>query len=207
MWRMPAGERRLWREATTLTDLGDLTARWLTGQLTSQPSYPPGVGPDPETHELIPTLALACRAGYLTHGSQPGTGPEPGYDGAIWSQRAVVEGWISPERADELIDAAQAARLIASSHPVYRWRTHARRAGDGIDATQREGRTVTTFGRAWTRSHVRLNYDMCSDDAIETLYRAQLVTIAASDYGPDQRVWQALDEWATAHVGNDTPHK
>lgn len=204
MWRMPAHERRLWREAATLTELGDLTARWLTGQLTSQPGYAPGHGPDPETNELIPTLARACRAGYVTHGSQPGTPPEPGYDGARWSQRAVVDGWIDPERTDALTAAASAAGLVVTSHPVYRWRHHARRADDGIDATQRERRVVTVFGRPWARADVRFNYDECSGDAIEALYRAQRVTIAAPDYGPDRRVWQTLDQWA-ATIVSDTP--
>lgn len=63
MRRMPAAERRLWREAATLDELGELTARWLTGRITSQPGYQPRCGPDDETRDLIHTLARACRAG------------------------------------------------------------------------------------------------------------------------------------------------
>lgn len=35
-----------WRQARSLPELGELTALWLEGAITSQPGYAPGYGPD-----------------------------------------------------------------------------------------------------------------------------------------------------------------
>jgi hypothetical protein len=61
-----------WRAARTLPDLGNATADWLEGKTASQPGYAPGHGPDTETTGLIPGLAAANRAGFVTRQSQPG---------------------------------------------------------------------------------------------------------------------------------------
>lgn len=195
---MPAGERRLWQKAATLHDLGELTARWLTGRITSQPGYQPRCGPDLETRDLIPTLARACRAGYVTYGSQPGEAATIGHDGAVWTQRAVVDGWIATSQLDGLTKAARRAGLIVLTHPVYARRWTARHAGSGIDATRREGKVVTTFGHPRARGDITSQYVECGPGAIEALRQAQLVTIAAPRYGPDQRLWRTLDQWASA---------
>jgi hypothetical protein len=62
-WMSPT-DAALWRTARTLADLGKLTARWLEGEITTTPSH---LGPpDSETTDLIPTLAAANRAGFVT---------------------------------------------------------------------------------------------------------------------------------------------
>ncbi|ASR39866.1 hypothetical protein BAY61_31770 (plasmid) [Prauserella marina] len=70
---MSRADAERWYAARSLTDLGQLTAAWLEGELESQPGYVPGNGPDEETNELVPILAAVNRAGYLTMCSQPAT--------------------------------------------------------------------------------------------------------------------------------------
>ena len=75
-----------WRSARSLDDIGRQTALWLERDIATQPGYPPGRGPDPETMPHITVLAAANRTGFVTIGSQPGT-PD--------GQQAQVQGLIS----------------------------------------------------------------------------------------------------------------
>lgn len=68
---MSTADRRLWRSADSLQDLGDRVALWLTGAIASQAGYQPRYGPDPETAHLVPVLARLNRAGYVTDCSSP----------------------------------------------------------------------------------------------------------------------------------------
>jgi hypothetical protein len=109
---MSRRDRLAWQSANTVADLGGLMARWLEGDLKSWPGYQPGYGPDDETRRLIPTLAALNRAGFLTDSSQPGE-MGPGFDGAWWSQRAAVSGFVA-DRAllRELLFAAADNALL-----------------------------------------------------------------------------------------------
>ncbi|MFE2693644.1 DUF6919 domain-containing protein [Streptomyces mirabilis] len=86
-------DSKAWCSARTTSDLGQLTARWLEGDLASQPGYMPNHGPDPETEPLIPVLAAANRAGFVTNASQPGDDDHT--HGTHWQQRAAVTGFIT----------------------------------------------------------------------------------------------------------------
>lgn len=80
---MPRTDRARWRAARSIADLGHLTALWLEGEVASHPSCAtPNFGPDEETAHLVPVLAAANRAGYLTDNSQPGF-IERGSDGDL----------------------------------------------------------------------------------------------------------------------------
>lgn len=197
MRRMSRGERKRWRAASSLHDLGRLTAAWLEGGIASQPGYAPDCGPDLETEDLIPVLARANRAGYVTAGSQPGVDAEIGTDGANWTQRAAVEGWMTPRHATELAEAATGAGLIAITHPVLIRRLGRREPG-WIDVTRRNGQVVTGFGRQRRRREVEFGYAECGASAVDAVLAASHLTLAAPDYGTDQRVWELLDRWATA---------
>src|SRR6059058_4543261 len=137
MGRMSKAERKLWASANTLEDLANLTARWLEGDLDSQPGYQPHHGPDNETVSLIPTLARLNRAGFLTSNSQPGNSECVGYDGATWAQRAVVDGWVSPGLAEGLVAAARDAGLIVVTNTVPRRFALPERSDSSIDVTTR----------------------------------------------------------------------
>ncbi|MFJ9521790.1 DUF6919 domain-containing protein [Kitasatospora sp. NPDC101801] len=109
---MSRADRRAWRSAATLADLGELTAQWLEGTRASWPGYVPGYGPDSETTDtpgLVRALALANRAGYVTNASQPGEhGPDQGQD--WWAQRTAVSGFVADPQALHTL------RLVAESY-------------------------------------------------------------------------------------------
>src|ERR1035438_8169724 len=94
---MNRADRKRWASARTLPDLGELTALWLEGEIGKAPGYDDG--PAPETRDLIPVLAAANRAGFITSGSQPGSLSE------YSDQRAAVEGFAAPETLDRLRSA------------------------------------------------------------------------------------------------------
>ncbi|MER7048948.1 DUF6919 domain-containing protein [Streptomyces jumonjinensis] len=109
-------DRARWRTARTLDDLGRLTADWLEGGLAHHLGYPDG--PDPETAPLVPVLARLNRLGLVTVSSQPGHAPEAGWDGAVYAQRAAVDGWTT-DRAllGALIRTARDHDLHIIVHP------------------------------------------------------------------------------------------
>src|SRR4051794_9607768 len=103
---MDTASRRAWSAARTLADLGELTARWLTGGLASRPGYAPGYGPDEETTELLAPLSAANRAGYVTTDTHPGGAGETAR--APGRQRAAVAGYIGAGGVPRRVKAAAA---------------------------------------------------------------------------------------------------
>jgi hypothetical protein len=196
---MSSTEWTQWEAATSVADLAQLTALWLEGVLPSQPGYQPRCGPDPETEPLIPVLAAACRAGYLTDGSQPGSALGRGYDGALWTQRAAVTGWIDTHLVDQLAGMAEDAGLVVITHTVRRhwW---SRREHGWVDVTRRAGRVCTGFGGQHTRNALRWQYAECGPAAIDAVLGSVQLTIAAPEYGPSEQVWRVLARWAANRV-------
>ncbi|MFE4539632.1 DUF6919 domain-containing protein [Streptomyces scopuliridis] len=188
---MSRADRRAWKATTSVADLGGLMARWLEGEISSWPGYMPGYGPDEETSELIPTLAAANRAGYVTIGSQPGIDPGPGYDGLIWSQKAAVEGLVRDyDLLRALTDAAYEAGLdieIADTLDT---------GERGITVTLRDGRPYTSFGGYIDGANLRhIIWPGIGSGALDDVFRAVRVTLAAPEYGAaaGARVWEVLD--------------
>ncbi|HMH76883.1 MAG TPA: hypothetical protein VK547_09685 [Candidatus Udaeobacter sp.] len=104
-------DHRHWANARTLNDLGNLTARWLEGDITHLPAYF-GTAPATETTPLITRLAAYNRAGLVTTCSQPG---EPFADGC--GQRAWVSGFCDEETVDKIRAACLDTDLIAIYTP------------------------------------------------------------------------------------------
>ncbi|MDT0306106.1 hypothetical protein RM780_03900 [Streptomyces sp. DSM 44917] len=170
---------RRWRDARTLEDLAGLTALWLEGGLRRHPN---GYNqPDEETRDLIPALAAANRAGYLTDNSQPGC-DEPGYDGARWQQRAAIEGWVA-DRAllHRLERAARNAGLLVSTD------------GGPIAVTRRDGRPYTAFGARMSRRQISHAWRGLHPAAVGALADATHLTIVDPEWGPHTRLWDALN--------------
>ena len=192
-------DRALWRDAHTVGDLGLLTARWLEGTIDSQPGYEPSCGPDEETAELIGVLAQANRAGFLTATSQPGSGPDIGVDGAWWTQRAAVEGWIAPGlgRGGELTTAAHEAGLLLITHPAHRRPRRGHGAAGGVVVTTRNGIATTVLGRPAAQSEVRFRWKEVARPARQAVLAATQITLAADALGPHQRLWDVLEQWAS----------
>ena len=61
-------DRKAWKSARTLDDLGELVVRWLNGELKENPGH---LGPPcAETIPLIPALTAINRGGFITVNSQ-----------------------------------------------------------------------------------------------------------------------------------------
>lgn len=192
--RLPLLVRRLdrrWKTAASLSDLGDLMALWLEGEISSWPGYAPGCGPDEETQELIPTLAAANRAGYVTIGSQPGIDPVTGFDGLLWTQKAAVEGFVRDhDLLRALVDAAENAGLdieIADTLDT---------GERGIAVTLRGGEPHTCFGGYINDATLRhAIWPGIGSGALDDVFRAVRVTLVAPEYGAAAGawVWKALN--------------
>jgi hypothetical protein len=186
-----------WAVARTLADLGELVAQWLEGSIPTQPGY--HGGPDEETAPLVPTLAAADRAGYVTYSSQPGF-DGPGYNGERWQQRAAVEGLVADEQvAARLVRAAEGAGLRAAALPASRWRCRQATAAT-VTRSGWPGSVTwlprTGFGVQLSRRELASMYDGCSRDAVRAVQAAWQVTLVDPQWGPGDRLWDLLDGWA-----------
>lgn len=191
MRRMSRSDRKLWRSATTLAELGELTARWLEGDIRSRPGYQPRCGPDPETTEtpgLVDVLAAANRAGYLTIGSQPGEPPTEGWDGQLWEQRAAVDGFAHDDMARRLTELERHGFVVISYATRRRWLSRLRSpfgfampvtaivapdtySADGVHVAH--GREVqTAFGGYLDRASVEFMWDTVSGGALADVLAA-----------------------------------
>lgn len=117
--RLSRQDAELWRNATTLSELGEVTAQWLEGRIRWNPNYSMGLGdrqgPDPETASIAAPLAAANRAGFLTWHSQPGETWE--HEGRTESQRAEVAGSASWANLERICQASRDAGLLVAWHP------------------------------------------------------------------------------------------
>ncbi|MFE5718593.1 DUF6919 domain-containing protein [Streptomyces erythrochromogenes] len=183
-------DRRLWRAATTFSDLAELTARWLEGDIRSCAGNMPNYEPDEETLPLIGRLAAANRAGFLTDDSQPGHDAAD-YAGNLWKQRAAVTGFVADhEILARLVDFAEQAGLDLlvrfqgdEPHP-------------GIVVSRVNGRNYTRYGRTLTIPELRHSWHsrLVSDTAFNTLADAAQLTIADTAFEPSDFLWTVLDE-------------
>ncbi|MFB6594774.1 DUF6919 domain-containing protein, partial [Streptomyces diastaticus] len=173
---MSRADRRLWRSARTVLDLGELMARWLEGTIASRPGYQPRFGPDEETAHLVPTLAALCRAGYVTTCSQPGFAGT-GADGLWWEQRAAVELVVTDAaRFHRLVDAAHAAGL------TVRINDHRRDGGvqeQPVVVTTRDGEPVTAFGGRIGRADMAIQWPGLDRGLYDQVAHGTYVSIVA----------------------------
>lgn len=188
---MSRTDRRAWKSARTLADLGQLTADWLEGRLGSQPGYMPNCGPDEETAELVPSLAALNRAGFTTTCSQPGLA-EIGYDGAWWTQHAAVEGYLT-DRAlfQRILDAAEAL-----AHTVVVDDPSTGRCDEVVVVTHRDGEPYTAFGARPGPRDMRNLYGVLDPEAHRELDGAIHLAVIAPYYGPasHRALWRSLDQ-------------
>lgn len=131
-WRQRQAERQLWANVRDLAELRELMAQFCEGRLWAWPNH---LGPrDPETVEIGDALAHANRAGFLTTGSQSGVSDPMGNEdgsiadcGALWEQRAAVEGFATIETTYRLIDLISGSGLEAQygrAENVRWWRRY-----------------------------------------------------------------------------------
>jgi hypothetical protein len=185
-----------WADARTLPDLGRLVAGWLEGSIPTQPGY--HGGPAEETAPLVPVLAAANRAGYVTYTSQPGY-DGTGYDGARWQQRPAVEGLVTngPAAARFIAAARACDGLKVIVQNATRWRCRydwaepvsRRRRPSGWDET-------CGFGVQLSRRELSSMYDGVSREAVRAVQAAWQVTLIDPEWGDRSRLWEMLGGWA-----------
>lgn len=200
--------RAEWASAETLAELGEVTAEWLEGEFRYHPNGH-DEGPDPETEEIAPELIKLNRAGFVTKNSQPGIGPEQGWDGNFWWQRAEVTGFTDSDTADKLEAACRKADLIFIRNGPASWRTTQRnsipitvgRASavvadddlcrlEDLDGTHIHTGSGTHLSRRWVKS----TFDGYGTNA---LVAAEQVAIVDPVYGRKSYMWDVITKAIT----------
>ncbi|MFB8314707.1 hypothetical protein ACFC5T_40315 [Streptomyces sp. NPDC055961] len=187
---MSIRDRRRWKNAATWTEVGELMARWLEGEIASRPGYAARYGPDEETEHLVPVLAAACRAGYITTNSQPGESGA-GLRGESWEQRAAVTGLVTdPGLLDRLTAAALAEGLVVlvDDHTAEIY-------GEPYICTTVSGEPFTAFGGYVDHANLTLvEWRGLRPELVEQAAAGVYLTLAAPEWGPaGERLWPLLD--------------
>lgn len=183
---MNRADRKRWQAARSLADLCDLTARWLEGDLKQTPGH---AGPPcPETIGLIPVLAAANRAGFLTDDSQPGVP----WDESESCQYAAVTGFVADENLDALRESLDLVELLFIEHRAVR-RTICK---DSVTVTVDGGEDFTRYGQQISRKALKWQFEMCQPSAVQAVCDAWQVTIVEMEPGRNSVLWPALAEFA-----------
>lgn len=185
--RQIRADRRRWGQAESLADLGNLMALWLEGELSLWPGYEPGAGPDEETAELIPVLAAANRAGFVTDGSQPGCVET--IDGACWEQRAAVTGLIrDPQLLSRVRASCEGAGLTVMwfGPPNDLW-------WHSTPVTFRGFDVMTVFGVQLDEQDLKFVWRGIGPSAMAEVVDAWQVTIIDRCRGRNDLLWPALE--------------
>jgi hypothetical protein len=195
---MSRADRQRWKAARTLPDLAELMALWLEGRIDSRPGYQPRYGPDLESTDLIPVLAAANRAGYLTDASQPGAA-DTGFDGAWWEQKAAVTGFVADSGLlRRLVAAAEAVGLHVVLHDLL----DPPGTGDVI-VTTRDGQPYTGFGQALSIKDLDLMWRGCHRQAVNAVAESTQLTLIDPEFGLSVRLWNVLGYIAGHPTSND----
>lgn len=174
-----------WDTAQSVAELCELTARWLEGGILEHPGY---YGrPDPETTDLVPVLAMANRAGFLTINSQPG------YLGAGIEARAFVDG---------LCDVATAERLFAAcdaSIPPLRYEvtqpagwSRVRPGFREVPVSRHTGGPYFTAIGPWHERDSRATYGGVPAATYKQLRSLWYIVLFDPYWGPTDTLWNTL---------------
>jgi hypothetical protein len=175
-----------WQAARTLADLGEVTARFLEGEIGETPSH---LGPPvAETTPLIPVLAAVNRAGFVTHQSQPGVAPGRGGS----AQRANVSGFASDATFSRLMTLVAGAELVitAARGLAEDWQP-------SVVVTIVDGAPYTRDGGSERAGDLEYYYaEYCHPDAIKALCEAWQVTFIDPVWGRNDQLWPLLQKFA-----------
>ncbi|MDQ0904152.1 hypothetical protein QFZ22_000137 [Streptomyces canus] len=180
---MSRSDRKRWKTARTLTDLGQHTAAWWEGTVRSLPGHRASHRPHPTLTDHTPVLATANRAGFLIAAAQTGL-----TDGPV-QRRAAVQGFATDwALIRRLVDAAEEAGLEI----VIRDWLDAEYDGPGT------GITVTTgdqgrilFGQALSLADLKAMWPKLPH-AADAVTDAQQITLADPQFGPSTLLWDTL---------------
>ncbi len=195
-----------WEDARTLKDLGEMTVRWLLGEIDATPSH--GGPPDRETARIVDYLVAFNRVGFVTENSQPAENVQYDNDGhPLYGQRAMVSGWCDRSTAQRLVRLTLASDLIVLAHqpggdscvkiPVT---IAPGGPSDGSDDSYAIWDEPEDVGGAFTfAGSVYGDEDIddifsgeCSPEAVTALQTAWTVEIIDPMWGRDDVLWPAL---------------
>lgn len=179
-------DARLWASARNLPDLADLTARWLTGDVRSQPGYdgPCDIDEAPGLREAL----VACnRAGYLTRNSQEGH-DGPGWDGAHYHQLAAVYGFAHRSVMGRINLALWETRFEVHGWPVQPGEA-AFSQWDQIVITFRNGEPCTIVPGG--EPDLDMEFEGCDPAAVADVMAAWHVVVVDPEAGQND-LWPAL---------------
>jgi len=196
----------VWRRAQTLDDLGELTAKWIKGDLKYHPCY--GEGVDSETVPLREILAKYNRKGFVTTFSQPAV--SIGNEGC--GQRACVEGYAREDLAKRIATLGLHTDLL-----IFIFAPGVR-GGYQIPITVEEFHPFTWCGGCWDFEELDCLTKICGASALLSLRSAWKVTAIDLQWGREAYLWEhvsrVLDEpenpnkpysvMPSPHLGLDT---
>lgn len=194
-------DRRQWRAARTLADLGQLMARWIEGELQTAPHY---YGPtDLDTPELTALCAALCRAGYLTVNSQTADVWEWDDRGRTLRARTYLDGFAEHATLTRLRAACAGTGLMLLAHrtPPRRWfRRHP--DTDSVPVvTDTTGREYRTLGGPVPRRYVAMTWPThraggpaVHPDAQRAVLAAWQVTIIDPEWGRNELLLDVLGD-------------
>lgn len=184
-------QKRRWRNANDVGQIGLLVADWLRGETEYLPWE---VCPRPykETRDedgLIELLADLNTAGFITLCSQPATKRALPVLG--WSQRAALALLLDAPRLDRIVQTVRDAGLgaqIAQTIPE-----ELSRGSNGLIPVTLQGhRVVTRFGGLDLQSVRTELFEPCSPTMIDTLSGLAHVVIYDPEWGRQTTLWDAL---------------
>lgn len=181
--------RRAWRDAATISEIFELSARFIE----SRSPYFPGYGGDTvdyEAKDLVPYIAAFNRAGFLATVSQPGV------DDPDWKQRAFVDGFALEPVAKRIARVSLYTELhIVVSPPDYP-------VGSHTPATLR-GFMPHGWSRFTTFDELEFLEEACGEAAHQELKSAWGVSIVDLKWGRNDFFWPYI---AQAICYSEKPH-
>jgi hypothetical protein len=176
-----------WRDAKTLADLGELTARWIEGSLSYHPCNYGSI--DRETFPLQQRLAEYNRSGLLTTFSQPGES----LDDEGYGQRACLEGYAQENLAKRIAAAGLYSDLLILIFPP------GQSGGYQIPITVAEFHPFTWCGGCWGEDEIDCFATVISLEAIEALNQAWKVIVFDMQWGRDSYLWEYVSAVIQGH--------
>lgn len=173
-----AAGRQAWRQARTLEDLGELTARWCEGTLRYMPTNAPE--PYEEMAPIREVLASINRSGLVTTFSQPGVP----LDDEGHAQRASVEGYATEATARRLGTLALWTDLL-----MHVFRPGNYEGGYQVPITVEEFRPFTWVGGYFGQTQLEYYAEDLSREALAELSKAWTVTIIDPVWGREGYLW------------------
>lgn len=187
---MNRADRKLWRTARNLPELGHLMAAWLEGEIESRPGYH-GLT-DLDSPELTALCARLCRAGVVTHQSQ--AAQTWAIDGRTKKARLYIMAFADDTTVARLHAACSDTDLglIANRTPDHSWfRGHTGMSVVPVVMSD-DDRVHLTLTPPIPRSYVDIMWDGIHQDAHAAVLDAWQIVIADAVWGRNELTHDVL---------------